>query len=201
MSEPNILNLLHTVGMSISAGQLSGMLIKDQEVFHVESVAVRTAGLASSPWQHLDSTSTTVDGKLFQCHILCNCLYTSYTALPGKDRLSMLRVLQGGADPLFQMNALAIEVLKTLGVATIWHGLLSVLLPSHQISTESQLDIILDRYLPAQGTTLRKRINEALAIAFYRTQTIAPVVTLLMCDHAPQFNGLTAQLARCWIHE
>ena len=57
MSEPKILDLLHTVGMSISAGQLSGMLIKNQEPFHVESAAVRKAGLASSPWQHLDSTA------------------------------------------------------------------------------------------------------------------------------------------------
>ena len=57
MSQPKVLDLLHTVGMSISAGQLSGMLIKNQEPFHVESAAVRKAGLASSPWQHLDSTA------------------------------------------------------------------------------------------------------------------------------------------------
>ena len=150
----------------MSAGQLSALLIKDQEVFHAESAAVRTAGLASSPWQHLDSTSTTVNGKLFQCHILCNCLSTSYMTLPGKDRMSMLRVLQAGADPLFHMNELALELLKALGVAAIWHGLLSVLLPSHQIFTESQLDLVLDRYLSASATTLRTRIKEALADRF-----------------------------------
>jgi hypothetical protein len=27
------------------------------------------------------------------------------------------------------------------------------------------------------------------------------VVELLLCDDAPQFNGLTAELALCWIHE
>src|SRR5436853_6595713 len=63
MSEPKILELLQTVGMSISAGQLSHFLIKDQEQFHAESAAVVQAGLASSPWQHLDSTATRVDGK------------------------------------------------------------------------------------------------------------------------------------------
>src|SRR2546428_11350405 len=36
MSEPKILDLLHTVGMSMSAGQLSDLLIKDQEAFHAE---------------------------------------------------------------------------------------------------------------------------------------------------------------------
>src|SRR5258708_35952157 len=58
MSEPKSLDLLQTVGMSISAGQISDMLIKDQEQFHAEQAHVLQAGLSSSPWQHLDSTGT-----------------------------------------------------------------------------------------------------------------------------------------------
>jgi hypothetical protein len=201
MSEPKILDLLHTVGMSISAGHLSAMLIKDQEVFHDESAAVRKAGLASSPWQHLDSTGTTINGKPHQCHILCNSLYTAYTTLPAKDRMSLLRVLQGGADPLFQMSTLALELLAQLGVSPKWRGLLSVLLPPDQTYTEEQLDAVLDRYLTPQGTNLRKRMKEALGIATYRTQRQYPVVALLLCDDAPQFDSLTAELALCWIHE
>ncbi|MHB8595533.1 MAG: IS66 family transposase [Ktedonobacteraceae bacterium] len=94
MSEPKILDLLQTVGMSISAGHLSDLLIKDQERFHAESAAVVKAGLASSPWQHLDSTGTRINGKNEQCHILCNSLYTAYWTLPAKDHLSLLHVLQ-----------------------------------------------------------------------------------------------------------
>src|SRR5947209_6892878 len=120
MSEPKILELLHTVGMQISTGQLSHFLIKDQKPFHAESEAVVRAGLASSPWQHLDSTGTRVNGKNEQCHVLCNPLYTAYCTLPAKDRLSLLRVLQGGADPVFQMNALALELLAQLGVSEKW---------------------------------------------------------------------------------
>src|SRR5204863_6182750 len=52
MSEPKILEVLHTVGMQISAGQLSDMLITDQDVFHAECAAVLRAGLESSPCQH-----------------------------------------------------------------------------------------------------------------------------------------------------
>jgi len=106
---PQILDLFQTIGMHISAGQLSTFLIADQELFHAERAAVLKAGLASSPWQHLDSTGTSVNGKNEQCHILCNPLYTAYCTLPAKDRLSLLRVLQGGADPVFQLNALANE--------------------------------------------------------------------------------------------
>lgn len=55
MSEPKLLEVLQTAGLLISAGQLSCMLIKDQEVFHVEKATVLRAGLESSPWQHLDT--------------------------------------------------------------------------------------------------------------------------------------------------
>src|SRR2546423_6886701 len=48
MSEPKILDFLQTVGMSISAGQLSNLLIKDQELFHAERANVVQAGLSSS---------------------------------------------------------------------------------------------------------------------------------------------------------
>ena len=201
MSEPKILDLLQTVGMLISAGQLSDLLIKDQKPFHAECAQVVWAGLSSSPWQHLDSTGTTVNGKNEQCHILCNPLYTAYQTLPAKDRLSLLRVLQGGADPVFEMNALALELMVQLGVSQKWCRLLPTLLPQDQTYTENDLDAVLNAHLPTQGDTLRKRVKEALAIATYRTQTASPVVKLLLCDDAPQFNGLTIQQALCWIHE
>jgi hypothetical protein len=201
MSQPKILSLLQTIGMHISAGQLSTFLITNQDLFHIERAAVLQAGLASSPWQHLDSTGTSVKGKHEQCHILCNSWYTAYCTLPSKDRLSLLRVLQGGADPVFQLNALALTLLPLLGVSAKWCRILPTLLPPDQTYTEPQLDTVLDAHLPTSGASLRKSVKEALAIATYRTQKAYPVVALLLCDDAPQFNWLTEQLALCWIHE
>ena len=201
MSEPKILEFLQTVGMHMSAGQLSDFLIKDQEQFHSERAAVVRAGLESTPWQHLDSTGTRVDGKNEHCHILCNPFYTAYCTLPSKDRLSLLRVLQGGADPVFRLNELALSLLKQLGVAEKWCKKLTELLPKAQEWEENQLDHWLAEYLPKLGPQQRKRILDGLAIAAYRTQDAYPVVELLVCDDAPQFNWLTVALALCWIHE
>src|SRR5713101_7559050 len=180
MSEPKILELLHTVDMHLSAGQLSGFLIQDQEQFHAESAAVVQAGLTSSRCQHLDSTGTSVDGKNQRCHVLCNPLYTAYCTLPDKDRLSLLRVLLGGADPTFRLNELALNLLKHLGVAQKWCKKLTKLLPHEQDWKESQLDEWLDQHLPKLGTKPRKLIKDALAIAAYRTQIACPVVELLV---------------------
>jgi hypothetical protein len=201
MSEPKILELLHTVGMHISAGQLSDFLLKDQEQFHAECAAVVRAGLASSPWQHLDSTGTRVDGENQQCHVLCNPLYTAYCTLAAKDRLSLLRVLLGRADPTFRLNERALNLLAQLGVAQKWRKKLTNLLLDDQDCTESQLDEWLDQHLPNLGRKPRKHIKDALAIAAYQTQTAFPVVKLLVCDDAPQWNWLTAELALCWVHE
>ena len=201
ISEPKILELLHTVGLHISAGELSDLLIKDQEQFHAEHAAVVRAGLSSSPWQHLDSTGTRVNGSNHHCHVLCNPLYTAYCTLPAKDRLSLLRVLLGGADPTFRLNERALTLLKQLGVAQKWCQQLIQLLPHDQECKESQLDEVLDRHLPTLGTNSRKLIKDALAIAAYHTQTAVPVIELLICDDAPQFRELTAQLALCWVHE
>lgn len=201
MSEPKILEVLHTAGLQISAGQLSDLLIKDQGLFHAERAAVVQAGLQSSPWQHLDSTGTRVNGDNQHCHVLSNPLYTAYCTLPSKDRMTMLRVLQGGTDPLFRCNELALKLMEKLGVTDKWRSLLPTLLPHDQDVTEKELDDVLDKHLPKLGVNLRKRLKEALAIAVYRTQTTYPVVELLLCDDAPQFNGLTAELALCWIHE
>jgi hypothetical protein len=38
-------------------------------------------------------------------------------------------------------------------------------------------------------------------VAAYHAQLEFPVIQLLVCDDAPQFNWLTAELALCWVHE
>src|SRR2546427_11164220 len=96
MSEPKILDFLQTVGMSISAGQLSDMLIKDQELFHAERGHVVQAGLSSSPWQHLDSTGTRVHGKNQKCPIFWHTLFTPYCTVAAQECLELARALYGG---------------------------------------------------------------------------------------------------------
>ena len=100
MSEPIIRALLTQAGVKISSGQISNLLIANQDRFHQERKAILAAGLQSSPWQHIDTTSTRVDGANQQCHVLCNPLYTVYTTLPQRDRLHVLDVQPpDGSEP------------------------------------------------------------------------------------------------------
>jgi hypothetical protein len=83
-SEPKILEFFENVSLQISEGELSNLLIKDQDRFHAEKDAVYEAGLRSSPWQHTDDTQTRVNGQNQHCHVVCNPVYSAYQTKPTK---------------------------------------------------------------------------------------------------------------------
>ena len=200
VAEPKLLDLLRSIGVVISAGALSNLLIKHQEGFHAEKAAVYAAGLRSSPWQHLDQTSTRVDGVNQQCHVVCNPLYTAFFTTASKDRLSVLDVLRNLAARTFRLNAEAFELLHGLGVAQRVLAQLQAL-PQEQTFSETELTALLDQQRPPIIPLQRQHILEATAIAAYHAQLEFPVIQLLLCDDAPQFNWLTAELSLCWVHE
>jgi hypothetical protein len=200
VAEPKLLELFRSIGVVISAGQLSNLLIKQQAGFHAEKAAVYAAGLRSSPWQHLDQTSTRVDGVNQQCHVVCNPLYTAFFTTASKDRLSVLDVLRNLAARTFRLNAEAFELLHVLGVAQYRISQLQAL-PQEQTFSETELTALLDQLAPPPGPLQRQHILEATAIAAYHAQLEFPVIQLLLCDDAPQFNWLTGELALCWVHE
>jgi len=200
VAEPKLLDLFRSIGVVISAGELSNLLIKNQTTFHAEKTAVYTAGLRSSPWQHFDQTSTRVDGVNQQCHIVCNPLYTVFFTTASKDRLSVLDVLRNLASRAFCFNAEALELLHVLGVAQRVIAQVRAF-PQERILSAAELMALLDQQTPPLGPLQRQHVLEAAAVAAYHAQLEFPVIQLLLCDDAPQFNWLTAELALCWVHE
>jgi hypothetical protein len=200
MSEAAIRTLLRSVGVQISAGHLSNLLIQDQADFHAEKAAVYEAGLRSSPWQHVDDTATRVNGQNHHCHVVCTPLSTAYFTTERKDRLTVLDVLRGGAPRVFRINAEALSYLTTLGVPAAITDVVAGW-PRDQDLSEATLGELLAADLPRLGDPHRRWIREATAVAAYQAQTAWPVVRALVCDDAPQFKGLTEDLALCWVHE
>jgi hypothetical protein len=200
VSQPALHTLLTHAGIQIAPSTVSEFLIHHQEVFHEEKSAITLAGLASSPWQQTDDTATRVDGVNQHCHVLCNPLYTSYTTLPNKDRLSVLDVLTNGAARTFLLTA---SVLASEAVGKMpqkWQRVLATFPLDRPLSEETTLDWFA-HLMPTLGAQTRKGVLEAMAVAAYQAQSVAPVVDLLVCDDAPQFPGLTEKLALCWVHD
>ena len=200
MTQGKLLEFLEDIGISISAGYLSNLLIKNQTEFETEKNEVYKSGLESSPWQHLDQTGARVGGVNYTTNVVCNPLYTIYLTTTSKDRLSVVRVLQNERELELILNQLTYDLLETFQIPTKWKTALK-LLPQETVFTEAEFNVLLDTYLSKLGSQQRTRIIEAAAIAFYHQQTDWPVVQTLVCDDAPQFKLLTDSIALCWVHE
>jgi hypothetical protein len=199
-SEPKILEFFENVGIHISAGEISNLLIKKQESFHAEKDAVYEAGLQSSPWQQTDDTLTRVDGQNQHCHVVCNPVYTSYHTRASKERLSVLDVLRNGRKRLFRLNEETIGYLRGMPWSKVaWRKIQSW--KSEQDWEEAAFLERLDEGLPRLSNQQRKTLIDAAAVAAYHAQRDYPVVQALVCDDAPQFNWLGQEMMLCWVHE
>ena len=200
MSETKIHELVEDHGMVISAGTVSNLLTESRTAFTTEARAVLKAGLASTPYQHLDDTSTRVDGEGQYCQILCNPLYTAYQTTPGKDRLTVIDVLRGGRPRAYRFDREADRHLTFLGLSTAARARLAVI-PRERELDEATLTTLVAAPALRLGPRQQEQVREALAVAAYLADPDWPVVRTLVCDDAPQFRAITEELALCWIHE
>jgi hypothetical protein len=200
MTEPKIHAWFQQVGVQISTGEISNLVIKDHAPFHLEKDAVYAAGLRSSPWQHIDDTATRVNGQTYHCHIVDNPLHTTYLTLPAKDRLSVIDVLRNGQPRVIRYNTDAETWLEAVGVSAVTRRKLTCL-PREQDLDEAALTHLLDTHLPHLGSQTRKWVLDALAVAAYQAQLEWPVIQALVCDGALQFTWITDEVAGCWVHE
>lgn len=200
MTEPKIRTLLQAMNISISAGQVSNLVIKHQEAFHAEKTAVYRAGLESSPWQQSDWTTMRVKGKNHYCHIVCNPLYTAYFTKPSKDRQTILEVLRNRSERTYVLNEQALALLASLGLAESKRRLLQPLVGETVYNHEAFM-ALLNRQAVVLGPEQLRLVLDATAIAAYHAQREWPIIALLVVDDAPEFKALTEQLALCWVHE
>jgi len=199
-SEAKIKEFFEHVGISISAGQISNLLIKKQDQFHVEKESLYQAGLGSSPWQHIDDTGLRVNGVNQHTQIVGNPLYTAYVTTESKDRLAVLEALLNGQALSFRLDAVTYAWLNQVTIpasalAALQHW------PQAQDLDRNTITALLDEHLPTLGAQHRRYILEAAAVSAYHAQQEFPVVQLLLCDDAPQFKRLTQELAACWVHD
>lgn len=201
MSESKILGFLRAIPIYISAGQLSNMLIKDKQEFHQEKQEIIEAGLESnSSYQRTDDTKARVNGENWHTHILGNQFYSSFTTMPKKDRLTVLKILLNGCELKYCLNDHAFLIMEQLKVGKKYIDELRPFV-SEKVSRENEFEQLLDRCLPEVKPIPRHKIIDAAAIAWYSKGVEHPVVDILLCDDAPQFKLLTKGLALCWVHD
>jgi hypothetical protein len=199
-SEPKIREFLMNMGVQISKGEVSDLLIQKQETFHAESEAVYEAGLRSSPWQQSDHTETRVNGERQHCQVVCNPAYTSYHTLPKVDRLTALDVLRQGRKRIFLLNEEAFGYLEGVALSKAAQAVLPKW-RSEKVWEEAAFMKRLDEALPSLNTQQRTAILGAAAVAAYHAEKGVPIVDTLVCDDASVFHWLTRAMMLCWVHD
>ena len=200
MTEPKIVEFLQNVGVLISAGQVSNLLIKKNESWHQEKNDIYLAGLASSSWQHCDDTGTRVNGDNQYCHVVCNPLYSAYFTRPGRDRLTLIGLLQNVAEPPYLLNA-ATSFWVAQFDTPHWAQQVVATWSQEQRLIPSELTTLVQTQLARLNAQQQARVMEAAALTAYYQQTDVPIVPNLLTDDAPQFRFITRDHSLCWVHD
>jgi hypothetical protein len=201
MSEPKIIEFVEQMGVNLSKGIVSAWLSQKTEAWQQEADDILVAGLESSSWQHIDDTSTRVDGVNHHCHILCNPFYTAYATRRRKDRLTVIAVLQNSEQPVYLFNEQTAKWLDTFDVPK-WAQRHLATWPQGKLLDEAQIAPFLAGELSERLNKQQlARIREAGALTAYYAQDRYPVIPILVSDDAPQFGHLTAEQMLCWVHE
>ena len=201
MSEPKIIEFVAQMGVHLSKGIVSEWLSRQTASWQKEADEILVAGLGSTSWQHLDDTSTRVDGVNHYCHILCNPFYTAYATRRHKDRLTVVGVLQNREKPVYFFNEQTTRWFDLFALPQSVYPYLARW-PQKELLQEEQMAALLEGELSKRLNKQQlARIKEAGALTAYEAQTRYPVIPILVSDDAPQFHHLTTEQMLCWVHE
>ena len=202
MSESKIHEFLENFGIHISPATISRILTKNNELFDQEKADIVLAGISSTRYQQIDDTCGRVRGQNQFVQILCNPFYTAYFTTKHKDRLSILKILQGSEIKNYNFNEEAFTLLEYFRLTKNMIAQIRDMVFG-QILDNKQMEQLLENIFPdpGKGKNLRKRIMEAGAIAAYQQQTDYPVIQILLSDDARQFKLITKWQALCWVHD
>lgn len=200
MSEEKIHQMLTDIGIKISAGHISNIIIKDNDDFHQEKLDIIKAGLESSDYQHIDDTGARVNGTNQYFSVLCNDYYSAFFTKPKKDRLTIIDILSEIEEVPCLLNEYAVTFLKDRKLKS------SILKSLKELSRKQAMPLEeftkeLELILPGLKAKQMTLILEAALIAGYHESNSSSKIQRLVCDDAKQFWYITLLRALCWIHE
>lgn len=195
VTEPLLFAQLKEIGVLISKGQLSNILIQGKEAFHQEKNELLPAGIAAIRQINVDDTGARHRGHNGYSTVIGNEFFTSIVSTESKSRINFLQILHG-ATPRYLVNedsASYIEMLKPsswLGGYLLIHG-------RDRFMTQAEWDQFLSEInIKTEGDI--KLMTEAALFASLIENGI-PKNLGVHGDDAGQFNVFVRSL--CWIHE
>lgn len=195
VTEPLLFAQLKEIGVLISEGQLSNILIQSKSAFHQEKDELLPAGIAANGQVKVDDTGARHQGKNGYSTIIGNEFFTYIVSTESKSRINFLRVLHG-AEPRYLVNQDTADYIETLK-PSYWLGKYVLLQARDRSMNEADWEkFLLEINVKAEGDI--KLVTEAALFASLIDSGIARDLGV-HGDDAGQFNVFVRSL--CWVHE
>jgi uncharacterized small protein (DUF1192 family) len=191
VTQPLIAEQLKELGIEISTGQISNIIINNKERFHTEKDQILATGLQISGHINVDDTGARHNGANGYCTHIGNDLFAWFKSTETKSRINFLKLLQGQHND-FIINDAAIEYMNQQS------------LPRYQVIKFSNRVFTTERkwrsFLFQNG--IRKKHHKKIAT---EAALIGSLIDhgwnrdlAIVSDDAGQFNVFLHAL--CWVH-
>lgn len=196
--------LLDNIGISISKGTITHVLLSNSDKMKQESEDILRSGIEHLAYAHMDATKSKQAGQAKTTQVICSPHYSVYQTMASKSRAYVIGALQGriANDIPLLYNARAIELLQASKVPRKDQVLLHKLLSVDQHYTLEDFEQLLQvkaAHLLAKESHFK--VLAILALAHYQTQDSFPKVRTLLTDAGHEYTNITEHQALCWIHE
>ena len=195
VTQPLLLDWLHSHGCPISEGKLNDLLTQGHEKFHQERDDILATGITCSSVLLVDDTGARHDGKNGFCTVIGNDTFTVFTSTPSKSRINFLTLLQGKRRS-HVLNPVAIDYMKQVKMVDKWVNTLSAYGETHFLNKAAWEAFLDDHQLFAKEQ--RRKATEAVLKAGLIDNGF-PETMIIHSDGARQFDTAFDH-SLCWFH-
>lgn len=196
VTQGRLLEQLGELGVDISAGQLSNLLLYGHESFHAEKDELLPTAREISDYLHCDDTSARHQGQAAVCTHIGNELFASFSTTDSKSRLNFLRLLCQ-PDEQYRLCEEAHTCLEISGASGKLQAKMGLQDDGVWVGRE-----LWDEQLTRWGIetpTQRRQVSEAALLGTLLTENWYHDLGLVS-DDAPQFKLLGFVHGLCWVH-
>jgi len=128
VSQPLIYSTLKDLGVKISTGQISNILIEDKELYHAEKTSLLEKAIELAEELRTDDTGARHLAKNGYCNCISSDLFTYFTTSYSKSRINFLEILRMDRTD-YELNQTALDYMQSEKLPAKYYD---VLLASYQ---------------------------------------------------------------------
>ena len=204
MTQSRLSALLKNIGILISDGTISNVLLSNADAMQEEALQILHTGLECIDYAQIDATKSFEAGQTKATQIICTPYYSVYQTMDSKSRCSVIGALQGklpSTIPLLYDDQ-AVEALQSSKVPKKDQRLLAQLLELGHTYTITDFESLLAKQAPhLLAKESHHKVLAILALTYYQQQEDFPIVQQLLTDAGHEYKCIVLNQFLCWIHE